>query len=262
MSRVATRLGHPTVALGFLGGTTRVEVAGLLDAEGVLTWFRTVEGQTRTNPVIQNAAGEQLRVIAPVPTIDPGAAGQLWDALFALRPPDFLVLSGSLPGNIPADFLERALVRARQDGVRVAVDADGEELRRLVTAGADLIKPNRYELERLVGRPLPREDDVRAACEEVLALGAGAVAVSLGEQGALLVRPDGAWRAVPPRVEVRSPVGSGDSMLAGLCVRLAEGWEVLEALRYGVACGTATATTPGTELCSQAGVEALFPQVE
>lgn len=261
VSRVATRLGHPSVALGFLGGTTGMEVAGLLEAEGVLTWFTAVQGTTRTNPVIQNAAGEQLRVIAPVPTVEAKAAEGLWDALFALRPPDFLILAGSLPGDIPDDFYRRVLARAKQDGVRVAVDADGEELRGLVAAGADLIKPNRYELERLLGRALPSQEDVLAGCREVLAWGAGTVAVSLGEQGALLVRRDGAWRAEAPQVEVQSPVGSGDSLLAGLCVRLVEGWEPQEALRFGVACGTATAMTPGTELCSQEQIEALYPQV-
>lgn len=111
------------------------------------------------------------------------AAHQVWGALFALRPPDFLSLAGSRPQNVPPDFLERALTRARQDGARVAVDANGEELRRLARGGADLIKPNRYELERLVGRVLPAGEDVSAACREVLALGAGAVALSLGEQG-------------------------------------------------------------------------------
>ncbi|WP_216321916.1 hypothetical protein [Deinococcus aestuarii] len=101
------------------------------------------------------------------------AAHQVWGALFALRPPDFLSLAGSRPQNVPPDFLERALTRARQDGARVAVDANGEELRRLA----------RSELERLVGRVLPAGEDVSAACREVLALGAGAVALSLGEQG-------------------------------------------------------------------------------
>lgn len=262
VSRVATRLGHPTIALGFLGGTTGIEVAELLEAENVLTWFTAVKGNTRTNPIIQNQAGEQLRIIAPVPTVDAQAAEQLWNAVFALRPPDFLVLAGSLPRNIPENFYERVLAQAKQDGVRVAVDADGEELRRLVEAGADLIKPNQYELERLVGRELPSWEDVLAACREVLALGAGTVVVSLGEQGALMVRPEGAWRAAAPQIEVQSPVGSGDSLLAGLCVQLAEGWAPPDALRFGVACGTATAMTPGTELGAPEQIEALYHQVQ
>ena len=261
VSRVATRLGHPTVALGLLGGTTGMEVAQLLEAEGVQTWFVTVEGNTRTNPIIQNEAGEQLRVIAPVPLVDERVAERLWNVVFALRPPDFLLASGSLPKNVPGDFYRKVLARAKQDGVKVVADADGEELRGLVQDGADVIKPNRYELERLLGRELPSFDDVLSGCQEALALGAGTVVVSLGEEGALLVRPDGAWRAVPPEVRVQSPVGSGDSLLGGLCVKLAEGWEPQDALKFGVACGTATAMAPGTALCTRAGVEALLGQV-
>lgn len=261
VSRVAARLGHPSVALGFLGGATGAEVARLLEAEGVAAWFTPIRGDTRVNPIIQNAAGEQLRVIAPAPQVDGRDAGRLWDAVFALRPPDFLVASGSLPPGVPRDFYQRVLARARRDGAKVVADGDDETLRGLVQAGADLIKPNRFELARLVGRELPTLGDVVAGCREVLSSGAGAVAVSLGEEGALLVSPEGAWRAVPTRVEVRSPVGAGDALLAGLCAKLAEGWAPPDALRFGVACGTATATLPGTELCDREQAEELFGHV-
>jgi 6-phosphofructokinase 2 len=261
VSRVATRLDHPTVALGFIGGTTGMEVEALLQAEGVQTWFIPVPGTTRTNPIIQNEAGAQLRVIAPVPTVSEQAGVQLWDAVFALRPPDFLLIGGSLPKDVSADFFRRVLARAQQAGVRVVVDADGDELRELVQAGADLIKPNRYELERLLGRTFTTLDEVVVGGQDTLRLGAGAVAISLGAEGALLIRPDGVWRAVPPAVEVISPVGSGDSLLAGLCVKLAEGWAPQDALSFGVACGSATAMTPGTGLCTREQAEALRPQV-
>ena len=72
------------------------------------------------------------------------------------------------------------------------------------------------------------------------------------------MRPDGAWRAVPPVVKVHSAVGAGDSFLAGLCAKLAEQESPGEALRFGVACGTATAMNPGTSLCQLEGVNALL----
>jgi len=261
VSRVATRLGHPSVALGFVGGHTGLEVSELLEAEGVRAWFVTLSKMTRTNPIVQDASGEQLRVSAPGPSVSERHLAALWDNLFSLRPPDWLLASGSRPQGVPADFYTKVLARAKLEGIRTVVDADGDELRQGLEAGADLLKPNKYELERLLGRSLPTLGNVLGGCQELLKRGAGAVAVSLGAEGALLVRPDGAWRAVPPMVKVHSAVGAGDSFLAGLCSRLAEGFAPDEALRFAVTCGTATAMNPGTSLCQLEGVNALLPLV-
>lgn len=213
------------------------------------TWFVPIPGPTRTNPTVQDASGEQLRVSSPGPTVTPAHVRAMWDSIFALRPPDWLLASGSRPGGVPDDFYPDVIRRARSEGIPTVVDADGEELRQGALAGADLIKPNRYELERLVGRPLPTLEDVIEGCGEARRLGTGSVAVSLGAEGALLVRGDGVWRAVPPQVQVQSAVGAGDSFLAGLCVRLAEGHAPEDALGFAVACGTVAAMTPGTSLC-------------
>jgi 6-phosphofructokinase 2 len=125
-----------------------------------------------------------------------------------------------------------------------------------------VIKPNAYELGRLVGRTIEGVEDARDAAEEARRRGAKIVACSLGAEGALWVSGEGAWHAVPPEVEVDSPLGSGDALLAGLLVARAEGREPAEALRLGVACGTATAETPGTDLCHRDGVDRILPQVE
>lgn len=261
VSRVATRLGHPTVALGFLGGHTGLEVAELLEAEGVRTWFVPISGITRTNPIVQDRAGAQLRVSAPGPSISARHVEALWACLYALRPADWLLASGSRPEGVPADFFPRVIGRAKAEGVRAVVDADGAELRAGVEAGADLIKPNRYELERLLGRPLPELADVLAACRTVVAQGVSSVAVSLGPDGAIYAGAGGAWLATPPAVITQSAVGAGDSLLAGLCAKLAEGATPAEALRFAVACGTATAMAPGTSLCQLPGVLDLLPRV-
>jgi len=261
VSRVATRLGHPSVALGFLGGTTGLQVAQLLEQEGVRTWFVPINGNTRTNPIIQDLEGQQLRVSSRGPAVTERDVRALWDNIFALRAPDWLLVSGSKPDGVDEAFFSRVIRRAHGEGIRVIVDADGAELERAVEDGVDLIKPNRYELERLTGRSLASVQDVLDASRSVIARGVKGVAVSVGPEGALLVRADGAWRAVPPVVPVQSAVGSGDSLVAGLCVKLAEGAHPADALRFGVACGTATAMTPGTELCHVRDVLSVHAQV-
>jgi 6-phosphofructokinase 2 len=72
---------------------------------------------------------------------------------------------------------------------------------------------------------------------------------------------EGLWIATPPRVKTRSAVGAGDSLVAGMVTLSSRGKPLLEAFRWGVACGAATAMTGGTELCRRRDVERLVPQV-
>lgn len=261
VSRVAARLGHATVAMGFVGGMAGEELRERLEAESIRTWFTHADGPTRTNAVIQDANGHQIRVSGPGARVGVDDVEQLVESLFDLRAPDVLALCGSLLPGIPTDFYAQVARRARAEGIRVAVDADGDELASAIDAGAYLIKPNRYELERLTGRPVGTREDAVEASLPLLGRGVTTVITSLGAQGAVLVTGECALHAYAPRVEVDSAVGAGDAMLAGALVAAVDGepWETV--LRLGVACGTATALTPGTQLCERDDIEALLPRV-
>lgn len=261
VSRVAARLGHPTVAMGFAGGMAGQELRERLEAEAVRTWFTPVEGPTRTNAIVQDHNGHQIRVSGPGWPVTADDVAQLVESLFDLRAPEVLALCGSLLPGMPPDFYADVARRAIADGIRVAVDADGRELETAVEIGAYLIKPNRYELERLTGREVGTRDDAVAASRPLLERGVTAVLTSLGPQGAVLVTGECALHAYAPHVEVDSAVGAGDAMLAGALVAAVEDepWETV--LRLGVACGTATAMTPGTQLCDRHDIEALLPKV-
>jgi 6-phosphofructokinase 2 len=262
VSRVATRIGHPTIALGFIAGNTGLEVARRLENEGVNTWFTPLEaGETRTNPIIQDAKGQHLRVSGLGPEADPRAVSSLRESVFSLRRPDFLLVSGSRLKGVPEDFYAGIIAQARLEGIAVAVDADGADLRRGIESGASLVKPNRHELERLLGRELHGLNAVLEASREVINMGVQTVAASMGGDGALLVTKDAAFHGVPPSVQRGSAVGAGDSFLAGLLAKLAEGTVPLEALRYAIACGTATASIPGTQLCTLEVIHALLNDV-
>ena len=265
VSRVATRIGHPTVALGFIAGSTGLEVARRLEDEGVNTWFTPLEGgETRTNPIIQDATGHHLRVSGLGPTADPRAVQSLRDSIFCLKQPDYLLVSGSSLAGVPTDFYAGIIAQAKAEGTRVVVDADGADLSRGIAAGASLIKPNRFELERLVGRELPEVSDVLKACRDLLEQHEQleVIAASMGGAGALLVTRDSAAHGVPPSVQRGSAVGAGDSFLAGLLAQLAQGSQPLEALRFAIACGSATAAALGAGLCTLTGIEALRPEVQ
>jgi fructose-1-phosphate kinase PfkB-like protein len=96
----------------------------------------------------------------------------------------------------------------------------------------------------------------------LLSRGAVKVVVSLGSEGAVVIAPEGCWRANSPSVNVVSTVGSGDSMLAGFVVALLNGELVENALKQGVACGAANAMSHLPGRFEYEAVEKLLAQVE
>ena len=183
-------------------------------------------------------------------------------ALGALAPPPrVLVLSGSLPRGVAPDLYAR-LARATPAGCRVVLDTSGPALAAGIAAGPHLVKPNRNELAALTGAPVDDLADLVAAARRLVAdHGVGAVVVSLGAAGALACDATGGWLATAPPVRVRSAVGAGDSMVGGLVVALDRGDPLPDALRLGVAAGTAAVLTDGTQLCRAADVARLRPTV-
>jgi 6-phosphofructokinase 2 len=76
----------------------------------------------------------------------------------------------------------------------------------------------------------------------------------------LAVQAGGAERIVSSSVPVRSTVGAGDALLAGIVLRLQQGFAFSEAVRFGVAAAAATVMRPGTELCRREDAERLYEQ--
>ena len=85
--------------------------------------------------------------------------------------------------------------------------------------------------------------------------------VSVGANGALLVTKDLVQEIKAPIVQALSTVGAGDSMVAGIVLGLSRRKDIVEAVRYGVACGTAAVMNPGTQLCHPKDVATLYAQM-
>ncbi len=167
------------------------------------------------------------------------------------------VLTGSVPAGVPDTVYADMIRRMREKGTRAIVDARGPLLQKALEERPCLIKPNRHELEMLCGRPLPRLEDVLSEARALQQRGVDYVCVSLGGDGAVLCGADGAYSGRPPAVPIRSTVGAGDSMVAGLIAGLHQGMNTGEMLRLGLACGTGTAMQAGTELFDPADLPGL-----
>lgn len=263
VSRMAHRLGWPTIAFGFLAGDTGNIVEKALHAEGVQHHFVHVPGQTRLNVTVVDGAGTATSFLGPGPAVPPEGLSALESLLlFWLHAGWILVIAGSLPAQVPEPAYAAYVRAARRQGVKVFLDADGPAMREGVDAGPDLIKPNVAEAERLLQRRLPNDAAVVQAARELVERGVGVVVISMGARGAICASGRRVWRVRPPVVERRSTVGSGDSMVAGLAVALARGDDLVAALKLGAAAGAATAASTGTGLGRAEAVEAILPKVE
>jgi 1-phosphofructokinase family hexose kinase len=166
----------------------------------------------------------------------------------------WLLLCGSLPPGVPADFYAQLIARAKKKGVSTLLDTDGEALSRGVEAGPTVVTPNQQEAERLLNTVLLTRSHSLAAARRIQAMGAESVVLSLGSRGAVGAfhwqGADQVWEAIPPRIEAISPIGSGDALAAALTWSLHNGDDFPEALSWGVATGSASAQLPGMRLAT------------
>ncbi|RZS56345.1 6-phosphofructokinase [Microcella putealis] len=260
VSRVIARLGGQSTAIYAVGGPTGQAYRQLLEAEGIVGRAVPIAGSTRENITVdETETGKQFRFVLQGPEVtEPEWQAALAATLSTARFGGYVVPSGSLPPGVPDDFYARVTRAAHESGARVVVDASGEALAAALDEGVYLIKPSGRELGELVGSTLSTVAEKTAAATELVARGrVEVVALTLGGDGAVLVTRDGAQHLAPPPIEVHSTVGAGDSFLAGLVLRLAEGRSLEVAFRAGVACGAATAMTAATELCHADDVRRL-----
>ncbi len=261
VARAAHMLGGDALAVFPAGGASGQMIDALLRQEGVPNLAVTVPGITRESlAVVERQSGKQYRFLLPGPELAAQDQNRLLDALAEQigSQTRFIVASGSLPPGVPADFYRQVARVARDRGASFVLDSSGEALTCAGT-GIFLIKASLRELGQLRGKPLGGNTGLEEAARAVIAEGRCEVlVVSLGVDGALLTTADECQRFPAAPVAVIGSVGAGDSMLAGMLVALARGWDLAEAVRFGVAAGSAALLRPGTELCRREDTERLY----
>lgn len=263
VSRAIRKLGGASVAIYPCGGPAGETLKLLLDQEGLTHRPVPVKGWTRENLIVlEGATGQQYRFGMPGPEVGEKEWQACLEQLLVGGAPDYLVASGSLPHGVPQDFYARIARLGKRHGIRVVVDAAGEPLQLALKEGVFLVKPNIREFREMIGVGGEDEAKVLALAKKIVLEGQSEVLViSLGAAGVLMVSDSGVERLHPPTVPIISKVGAGDSMVAGTVLSLARGNPLREAVRFGVASGTAAVMTPGTELCRREDAERLYRQM-
>jgi 1-phosphofructokinase len=257
-SRVVHRLGRSTMAYGFAGGETGNLLRRFLDNERVPYDFEEVDDMTRMDIMVFVAAsGRRSKLLLPGARAELANFANLKVKLARIGAKETVVLGGSLPPGLPAGVYAELVEEFNARGVQTILDTSGDALAIALAAQPTLIKPNAEEAGEVLGTALTTDADVLKGALELQRRGARTVVISQGARGAIGVGPDGAFQVIPPAIEARSTVGSGDSMVAGLAIALDEGLGLHAGLRVGTAAGAATASIPGTHLCNAAQVAEL-----
>lgn len=265
VARVAHRLGAPAVAIYPSGGVIGKLLHRLIEREGIDSIVTPSHVETRENfTAYEESTGQQYRFVLPGSALHRAEWEACLEKLTSLpEAPRYVVASGSIPPGVPEDFFAQVTRASKKMGAKVVIDTSGPALKAALKEGVTLVKPNQNELSEFVGQPLTSEASRIAACRKLVDSGqAEMVALTLGDEGALLVTADKALRAAPLKIEVVSAVGAGDSFVGGMVAALAKGAGVEDAFRMGMAAGTAAVMSPGTELCHEEDVKRLLADVK
>ncbi|WP_435606089.1 1-phosphofructokinase [Pseudomonas knackmussii] len=241
VAQVLADLGHQLTVAGFLGADNAAAFDALFQRRDFRDGFVRVPGETRSNIKLAEHDGRVTDINGPGLLVDAGAQELLLDELARLAAgQDIAVVSGSLPRGVDPQWLAELILRLKRLGLWVAFDSSGEALRHGLAAKPWLVKPNAEELAAVCG---PADaGGVDAQARQLKDGGIEHVVLSRGAEGVHWFAPDADLKSRPPRVEVASTVGAGDSLLAAMLHGLLAGWPAERVLRHATAVAALAVT--------------------
>ncbi len=264
VSRALKELRGETHAFGFIGGCTGYMLNSYMVDRDIPFDFMEVEGETRINVILSDDSdNSQTRVSMPGPQVGLKDFVALIDKLIGTKTkPSFWTMGGSIAQGLPQDAYRTLIQIFQAQGVPCALDADGLALALGVEAKPYLIKPNEFEIQRLLDRRMASVADFMEGAQELVSRGIKVVALTLGKKGMIVASEKECFHVPSPEVKTKSKVGAGDSSLAGILFGLAQRKSLQEAARLGVAAGTAAVLTEGTQLFRKIDLESILSRIK
>jgi 1-phosphofructokinase family hexose kinase len=260
VSRALTKLGIDNFALGFAGGITGDFLSEKLEEFGVKTDLIQVQGRSRINTSLVTENYDQyIKVNESGPTISSSELESIKNKISELNQSgDWWVFSGSLAPGIDDGFYGWMIRQLSEMGSQTALDSSGNALRQGTRAGVNLIKPNKKELEDLIGKRIQGRASILAALHEAHNLGARCILLSMAENGAYFSDTQGVWYGRPQPIQEHSAIGAGDALLAGFLAEFIKTNDPETALGFGIACGTVSSWLDGTNFGDRTQVEQIM----
>ena len=257
VSRILKRLEVPAIATGFLGGFTGRFIDDWLEAEGVPTDFTPIEADTRINIKLKAEVETEINGLGP--SVSSLEIARLKQSLQSLNANDIVVLAGSVLPCLPQNFYQELIELIKAQDAEFVIDTTGENLLNALPHQPLLIKPNKEELGELYHTEITELSEVIHYGKKLLNDGPRFVLISMAGDGALLFTKQGVYQSNVLKRPLKNSVGAGDSMIAGFVGRWTQTNDPIEAFKWGVACGSATAFSD--DLATAAFISELLPEV-
>lgn len=262
-SCVIHSFGGETAAIATSGGKSGSRFEKLLRQCGFRVEFVAIANEIRTNLAITDRQGLTVKLNEVGPYISAAELDRLEAAVRKnLAGAGWLMLCGSVPPGVPPGFYSKLVKMAREHHVKTLLDTDGPALIEGVESGPTVVAPNQQEVERLLNTALITRSHFLEAAARLRKMGPESVAVSLGSRGAVGAFEDRLIEVIPPRVDAVCPIGAGDALAAAFVWAMSEKGDFGDALRWGVAAGTASAQLPGVTFASLEQTKEIYQQVE
>ncbi len=262
VARVSHILNEEVLAMGFAGGFNGEYIKAEIEKLGIKTAFTPISGETRICVNISDSRGKSGELLEKGPQITQAEE----DAFFSeftkrLSDYDTICISGSLPPGLDESFYAKVIRLCKENQKKVIADASEKVLGKIIDEKPFMIKPNRYELSVLMGKEISSQDDVKEALVFMKKKGIELPLITLGKDGAMAYIGEKFYKFNSPCVTVKNAVGSGDSSVAGIAVGLSRGMNIENAIRLGMASGTANTQFEETGFVSCELVERYYKEI-
>jgi len=262
-SRVIHSFGGKTLAILTSGGESGARLEALVRAHGFPVKVAPIRNEIRTNLTISDEHGLTVKLNEAGPAMDSRELDGLEKITVGqLKHATWLMLCGSIPPGVPPDFYARLIEMAHKKKVHTLLDTDGDPLRLGIEARPTVVHANQAESERLLNTALLTRLHFLESARKLQDLGAASAVLSLGSRGAVGVNGKSLVEALPPRVDAVCPIGAGDALAAAFTLAMVNGATFEDALRWGVAAGTASAKLPGVSFPTLRQTEQVYKLVE
>ena len=279
VAKVLSDLGAEVTVTGFLGRDNEALFCTLFSEMNAQDEFIRVNGSTRINVKLVEKNGQVSDINFPGVEVSEQAIGEFETSLFKLAEThQFFVLAGSLPKGISPELCASWIEKLHQLGKKVIFDSSRAALAAGLDAHPWLIKPNDEELSEFIGRELNTPKACQQAAQDLASKGIQNVVVSLGSKGVMWLdstaqdepknqhsqndQNNTLWRyAQPPKMNVVSTVGAGDTLVAGFCWGHMKQWQAEQTLSFATALSALAVTQVGVGVPSLEAVTELQKEI-
>ncbi|MCA6421405.1 MAG: 1-phosphofructokinase family hexose kinase [Flavobacterium sp.] len=263
VSKAIAKLGGSSTCIFTSGGSSGEMLEDLIEKEKLESSVIKTKNWTRENFIaFDTSTQSQYRFGFPGNELYNDETAKIIEIVSTLNA-EYLVISGSLNEGLPTNFYQKIAKTAKASGIKVIVDTSGEPLQKVLETGVYMIKPNIGELAKLIGVERLEFPEVEKAAKDLIEKGSSKiVVVSLGADGAILVSKDEYHFIKAPKVDKKSTVGAGDSMVGGMVWALSQNKTLKEVIQMGVCCGTAATMNEGTQLFKVEDVMRMFEEMK